>query len=125
MVDECIYLGLIFKSNGNFAKARKNLVQQSQKSLFALFRRIRNVNIPVDLQFKLFDTLVAPILLYSSEIWGFENTKEIKKVHLQFIKKTIGLRMSTPNYMVYGESGRYPLHIQITLRMLNFWKKCY
>ena len=123
VVDECSYLGLTFKYNGNFATARKNLIQQAQKSLFALFRRIRNLNIPVDLQLKLFDSLVAPILLYSSEVWGYENSKDIEKVHLQFIKKIFGIRMSTPNYMVYGESGRYPLYIQIKLRMLNFWKK--
>lgn len=118
-----MYLGLIFQSNGNFVTARKNLIQQSQKSLYALMRRIRNVNLPIDLQLKLFDTLVVPVLLYSSEVWGFENINEIEKVHLHFLKKTLGVRKSTSNYMVYGESGRYPLQIQIKIRMLNFWKR--
>ena len=123
VVDECSYLGLNFKYTGNFLLARKTLVQQAQKSLFALFRRIRNIHIPVDLQLKLFDSLVAPILLYSSEVWGFENTGDLEKVHLKFIKKILNVRRSTPNYMVYGESGRHPLSIQIKIRMISFWRK--
>jgi hypothetical protein len=46
--------------------------------------------------------LIAPILVYSCEIWGFENKQGIEKLHLQFLKK-LNLRNNTPNYMVYGE----------------------
>ena len=70
---------------------------------------------------KLFDSLITPILLYSSEIWGYENNDIIEKIHLGFLKRILGVRVSTPNYMVYGETGRYPLEINIKLRMLNFW----
>ena len=41
--------------------------------MYALYKKIKNISIPVDLQLKLFDSLVAPVLLYASEIWGFEN----------------------------------------------------
>ena len=41
---------------------------------------------PVDLQLKLFDSLVSPILLYASELWGFENKESIEMVHLQFVR---------------------------------------
>ena len=47
-------------------------------------KQIRNINIPIDLQLKLFDALVYPILMYSAEIWGFENKNIIEKIHLQF-----------------------------------------
>ena len=56
---------------------------------------------PVDLQLKLFDFLVSPILLYASEVWGFENKASIEKVHLQFCKNILKVRSTTPNYMVY------------------------
>jgi hypothetical protein len=36
---------------------------------------------------KIFDALVAPILLYGSEVLGFEKNDNIEKVHLQFLKK--------------------------------------
>ena len=35
--------------------------------------RIKNLNLPVDLQLKLFDQTILPIMTYSCEIFGFEN----------------------------------------------------
>ena len=66
--DSYTYLVLLFNYNGNFCHGRKKMVDQSQKALYALYRKNYNLAIPVDLQLKLFDSLVTPILLYSSEI---------------------------------------------------------
>jgi hypothetical protein len=33
------------------------------------------------------------------------------------------VRTTTPNYLVYGELGRFPLIIDIKCRMLAFWNK--
>lgn len=121
IVDSLTYLGIVFKFNGNFSDARKKLVEQSQKSLFSIFKKIRNHSIPVDVQLKLFDSLVEPILLYGSEVWGYENLEIIERVHLQFCKRILNLRPSTPNFMVYGELGRHPLHVRANMRMVSFW----
>jgi hypothetical protein len=67
--------------------------------------KIRNVAIPIDLELKLFDSLITPILVYCCEVWGFENKQGIKKMHLQYYKIILNLRSSTPNVMVYGEIG--------------------
>jgi len=91
--------------------------------LYALYRKLRNISIPVDLQLKLFHSLIEPILLYSCEFFGLENLAILEKIHLQFLKRIISVRSSTPSFMVYGETGHYPLEIQIKLRVLNFWIK--
>ena len=67
--------------------------------------------------------MVEPILLYGSEIWGFENLKIIEQVHLNFCKRILKVRTTTPNYMVYGELGRFPLEINVKIRMVTFWRK--
>ena len=77
--DSYSYLGVTFNYNGNFNTARKKLLDQAQKSLYGLFRNIQNISILIDLQLKLFDSLVTPILLYSAEVWGFENNGNIEK----------------------------------------------
>ena len=71
------------------------------------------VYIEVNLAIKLksFDSIVELILLYGLEMSGFENTIDIERIHLQFCKNILHLRKSTPNYMVYGELGRFPLSI--------------
>ncbi|OWF46235.1 RNA-directed DNA polymerase from mobile element jockey [Mizuhopecten yessoensis] len=117
------YLGLFFNFSCSFFKARKKIVEQAQKSVFAVYKKLRNISLPVDLQLKIFDSLIMPVLLYSSEIWGFENTNIIEKIHLQFCKYILNVRKSTPNFIVYGELGRYPLDIEIKCRIIVFWHK--
>lgn len=99
------------------------MLDQANKALYALYRKIRNLAIPIDLQLKLFDSLITPILVYSCEVWGFENKQGIEKMHLQYCKRILNLRSSTPNFMVYGEIGRFPVEIIIKLRMATFWNK--
>ena len=117
------YLGIMFNYNCNFKVAKTKLVEQATKALFALNFKIRNISIPVDLQLKLFDCLVTPILLYSSEIWSHEKMEIIEKVHLNFLKRILNVRNSTPNYMVYGETGRFPLLINAKIKCLCYWSK--
>ena len=122
-VDEYTYLGVIFSKNGKFYKARKHVSDQANKALFSILQKGNTLNLPVDLQFKLFDEVVAPILLYGSEVWGYEDLKLIEVIHLKFCKYLLKLRKSTPSCMVYGETGRFPIELQIKSRMINFWAR--
>ena len=72
--DSYSYHGLVMNYNESFAKAKSKLIEQARRALFPVYRRIKNQPIPVDLQLILFDSLVEPILLYGSEVCGFENT---------------------------------------------------
>jgi hypothetical protein len=104
-------------------KARAKLMDQARKALYCLYRKLRNISIPIDLQLKLFDTLILPILTYGCEIWCYGNTKQLEKIHLQFCRNILGARTTTPNFMTYGELGRTPIDICIKLRIVNFWNR--
>ena len=67
--------------------------------------------------------MTAPILLYGSEIWGYENCDLIESFHFKYCKRLLHLKASTPKAMVYGELGRYPMQIFIKSRMISFWAK--
>lgn len=123
IVDSFSYLGIIFKYNGTFFDTKKKLVDQAQKALFYIYKIIRNEAIPIDLQCKIFDSMIEPILLYGSEVWGFENLKIIEQTHLKFCKRVLKVRNTTPNFMVYGELGRFPLEVKIKVRMTSYWCK--
>ena len=64
-----------------------------------LFKRIRNLDIPIDFQFYLFDHVILPIALYGCEIWGFENSQLIENLYNHFLRQIINLRKSTSIYM--------------------------
>ena len=95
----------MFNYNGNYCTAKKRLIDQANKDLYGLYYKLRNLTIAIDLQLKLFDSLIAPILVYSCEIWGFENKQGVEKLHLQYLKKILNLRNNTPNYMVLWRNG--------------------
>ena len=51
-----------------------------------LFTTINNLDLPLDLQLKLFDHTVLPILTNSSEVWGYENLDLKEKVQNDFLR---------------------------------------
>ena len=98
---------------------------QAKKAMILLFTRINNLDIPTDLQLKLFDNTIVPILtyMYDCEIWGYENLDMIEKVHYDFIRTITSSKKSTPIYTLFAELGRFPLQIVIKARMISFWNR--
>ena len=86
------YLGSIFTPKLVWSQCQKTLALQAQKGLF-LIRKFSYAceGLPVDIMFELFDKMISPILLYSSEIWGFEHANEIEKMHIKFCKQVLGV----------------------------------
>ena len=78
----------------------------------------------------LFDTCISPILLYGSEVWApFMNhdwikwdTTQTEKIHVQFLKRVLGVNRSTTNLLTRGELGRHSLQEPILIRNINYIK---
>lgn len=83
--------------------------------------RVKIFFLPVDLQLKLFDHTILPILTYACEIWGYESYGILEAIHTQFLRSILHVRKSTPLYMIYAELGRYPIKLHVKGRMVNFW----
>ena len=91
--------------------------------MFALLSKGRKFGMSLDTMLDLFDKIVVPILSYGCEIWSFEDCTIIEKLHLKFCKYLLCLKTSTPNVMVYGETGRFPLYIKFHAQLICFWRK--
>ena len=107
------YLGVIFSRNRHFCQTKKHNVEQARKEMHVLFKRIRNLNFPIDLHLYLFYQVILPIALFGCEILGFENSQIIEYLPTDFLRQIINLRKSTPIYMLHAELGRHPIQINI------------
>lgn len=112
-VDTFKYLGVLYSKTRSFYQTKRHVVEQARKAMFCLFRKNRNLDLPIDCQLKLFDNMILPILTYGCEVWGFGDISCIEKVHTDFLKQILHVKKSTPHVMIYGELGRYPLSITI------------
>lgn len=122
-MNEYKYLGIFLTRSGSYLTTKKHIADQANNALFSLLRKIRILDLPIDMQVDLFNKTVKPILLYGCELWGFGNLDIIERVQLKFFKLILNLKKSTPSFMVYGELGAFPLYIDIQTRMVSFWTK--
>ena len=122
-VDTFKYLGVIFSKNGRFEKAMIENINKARRGVYSLRKSFREKYIPIDCQLDLIEKTIEPILLYGCEVWGVGNTSIIETFRLKILKQTLGLRPSTPSYMVYGEIGKLPLKYTIDKRIISFWGK--
>ena len=79
------------------------------------------LHLPLDMQIDLLKKLGIPVLLYKCELYGYENIEIIERLQLKYLKYILGLKPSTPNVMVYGETGCYPLIIHGKCRIIAYW----
>ena len=101
---------------------------RANRAIFALNNKYKMSKLPKKLAIKLFNTLIALILLYGSEVWGpylhndylsWESSK-IERVHTQFIKRLLGCNIQTSNITARGEVGFRPLLLNIIKRVVGY-----
>ena len=82
---------MFFKTR-SFNISKKHVVKQARKALCSLYQKIRNLDLPIDCQIKLFDNMVLPILTYACVVWGFGDLSMIDKVQTDFFKHILHVK---------------------------------
>ena len=95
-----------------------------------------NKNLPVTTFIKLYQTMIRPINLYASEIWGIRfgargrvmSTSgtinwflDLDKSANRFYKQILGIAKSAPNSAVFLDLGVTRTHVIILERAISFW----
>ncbi|MEW8544944.1 MAG: reverse transcriptase family protein [Candidatus Thiodiazotropha sp.] len=116
------YMGLSVTPKLIWTRAKDTLAIQARKSIVSLLKLQNSIGYFefVDL-FKLFDTMVKPVLCYAAEIWGFEYSDIIENVQDRFCKKYLKLPAQTFHAFVRGECGRYPVFVDYVTRCIKYW----
>ena len=87
-------------------------------------KKVLSLDVPCNILEKLFDTLVAPIILYGSEVWGIgkppNDSDPYEHLHLKFIKEILGVNSKTTNIACLIETNRTSLHLKVQLNSIKF-----
>ena len=115
------YLGLTLSSNGMWFKNQEVLNHQALKSLFQVKKILYTTpGCPIKLFLHIFDTAIAPIILYGSEICGLYWKRSIEKIQLSFLKYAVKVPRCAPNAGIYLELGRIKLKHVALSRSLSY-----
>lgn len=124
VVNSYTYLGYTFTTKLSVAQGVNRLVMKGKKAVYDCARVLRKLNeMSRQTFFQIFDAQVQPILMYGSEVWGLETVQSIEKVHTVACKRFLNVPLKTPNKCLYGDLGRYPLHVNTCLRIVKYWLK--
>ncbi len=77
-------------------------MRKANRTLYSLIGTSRKLDLPVDIQIELFNTMVVPVLTYGYEIWGDSIIREIELLHLKFMKHVLYVHRYTSRDFVYG-----------------------
>ena len=108
-VDEYKYLGTIVRST-----KRRNfslIGDKSRKAIFGLQKKLKCIKaLPTEIRFDIFDTMIRPIITYTSDVWGLNKSglKDFVKLFLQYLRCVLCVKATISNVIVLGECGKFP-----------------
>jgi len=124
VVNSYKYLGFTLTTQLSYNIALSEFAGRAKGKVVELLKTMWNLGtMDLAIFLKLFDSQVKPLLLYASEIWGSTQFHVIEVPHLFACKRFLGIPRYTPNAMVYGDMGRYPLFIDSMVRTVKYWLK--
>lgn len=117
------YLGVWLSTRLSFSHTLNDFAAKGKKGVIGILKCLWQLgDRSPAIFFKLFDAQIQPMLSYGAEVWGVEaDHTPIERVHLFALKRFLNTSMRTPNAMVYGETGRYPLFINSFVKCIRFW----
>jgi len=125
------YLGNIltsvYSATGDiFSKNYDYLSGQARKAIFSIQKRTKALGpLPPRIQIHLYNSLIRPILLYGSDVWGVraDANKSTEKIFFQFMRCVLQVKATTSNLIVIGECGELPPSILCHINVLCFMKR--
>ena len=121
------YLGFVFTPSGEIRTGLHDLRDRALKAFHILRNKKGNYfNNNVLTVIGLFESMIKPILLYSSDFWGclkLPNNNPIETLHMRICKQILGVQKQTTNLGALLELGRTPLDIFCIKQAVKNWER--
>lgn len=100
------------------------VIVASRRALSALIAKAKEIGgLSYNTYTYLYNTLVVPIMEYSSCIWGFEEYDDIDAVQNRAIRFFLGVGKNYPRAALQGEMGWIPASTRLNLQFISWWLK--
>jgi hypothetical protein len=122
VVDEYVYLGVIFHRSGHFKRAHVMFTTKAAAAAAKLRDVCKKAKIPkIYIHKQLHMSLVKSVFLYGSPSWGvYMDEDKLDQPNCQYWKKLLKLPKSTPGYVVRLETGTTHTMVQVMKGILRF-----
>ena len=141
---EYCYLGIVFTLSGSMTVTQQKLRQKAFRAYFSLKNSVDTRAVRKLALFQLFDALIHPVASYGSAVWlpstnavkallstdkGSSEvlqsiaTDPLERIHLTFLKWTLGVGKKTSNCAVWGDTGRIPLALSQMKQVFHYVKR--
>ena len=101
--------GDIFMNNTDYLNSK------ARSAIFAIKQKLKCVGkLPPTHWFHLYESMIEPILLYGSDLWGASRvcTANINKIYLWYIRIVLNIKATTSNKITMGETGIIPPEVK-------------
>ena len=117
------YLGILLDSNGKFKSAMDDLAKKGMRASHSRYKLSICNFISHETLIETFNSLIKPIVLFSSEIWGYEIKPNCttEKYLLRFRKHILVVSRTSVSNAVLGELGTFPLSVESNTAMITYF----
>ena len=131
VVNNYKYLGNILSSTGHsgsdlLRETYDYLGVRGRNTWFDIRQKIiRLGGLPTKSMLYIFQTIIAPILTYGSDVWGISKSAKVgaDRMFLKCAKGALGVKYNTSNVMVYGECGTFPPSVICDINVICFYNR--
>ena len=123
-VREVKYLGYWITKNGGTERHIKERLSKAKKIMGVVWsegERVFKENMKMRLM--MYDNLVASVMLYGVEIFGWKEYKPIESIQERYIRWLLGLNRSVPEYIARSELNREKMRIKMGVLANKFEEK--
>ena len=121
------YLGFIFTPSGEIVSGLKDLRDRALRAYHKLKNKMGcHFRLHPSTTISLFDSLIKPILLYSSDFWGclkMPKNNPIENLYMTFCKALLGVQKQTSHIGILLELGAVPIMFFGVKNCLKNWHR--
>jgi len=111
-VDSYVYLGVLLTEYLDYSKTAKYVAQSASRALGLVIAKCKSAGgYTFNVFTKLYESIVLPVICYSSCIWGVRNYSCINAVQNRAMRFYLGLGKYAPNDAIIGDMGWTPVYV--------------